>query len=131
MAVLRLGALFSATSSQRSEPINQNDDIGCLGRGAGAAGTHSNIDVSGRKRRCIVDAVADHESGMLPLLKDDCFDLVRWFPVGEYSVEIERRPNRFGRLCTIPCDHYDACHAGGTQRLHGAGRLAPQLIGQE
>ena len=43
------------------EPVFKDDDVGGLGRCAGAARAHRDADIGGRKRRRVVDAVADHD----------------------------------------------------------------------
>ena len=68
---------------------------------------------------------------MQALLGRHRIDLVRRHAIGEYSIEIEGSPDSFGCVRPVAGDHDDTRDAGGPQRLHGAGRLTPELVAEQ
>ena len=83
------------------EPIDEDHDIGRLGRRARAARAHGDADVGRRQGRSIIDAVADHQGRIEPLLACDGVDLVGGNAIGEHVVEVERGADRLGRVGAI------------------------------
>ena len=102
------------------KPIDQDHHIGGLRGGARAAGAHRNSDAGGGKGRRVVDAVADHERRIEPLLGGDGVDFVGGAAVGEHFVEIERRPDGLGGVGAVAGDHHDAADPGLSQCVNGA-----------
>jgi hypothetical protein len=72
------------------ELIDKDDDIGRLGRRARAASAHGDADVSRRQGRSVINAVANHQGRVKPLLHCDGLDLVGRNTIREHGVEVER-----------------------------------------
>ena len=113
------------------EPVRQDHHVGGLRRGAGAARAHGDADVGRRQRRRIVDAVADHDGRMQPLLGAHRVDLVGGNAVGQDGIEIERGADRLRRRGAIAGHHDDPGDAGRAQHADGVRRLAAQFVGEQ
>ena len=113
------------------EPVGENDHIGGFRGCAGAARAEGDPDVGRRQRRRIVDAVADHDGWMEPLLGAHRVDLVGGNAFGEHAVEIERGADRLRGGGAVAGDHQDAGDAGLAQQADRPRRVGAEFVGQQ
>ena len=90
------------------EPIDQDDDIGRLRRGAGATAPIAMPTSAAASAGASLMPSPTITVGCKPLLGRDRIDLVGRDPIGEHGVEIERRPDGFGRVGPVAGQHDDA-----------------------
>ena len=109
--------------SDAIKPVGNDHHVRRLRRGAGTTRAHGYADIRRRKRRGIVDAVADHGGRIKPLLGAHRIDFVGRHAVGEHRVKIERRPNRLRGRSMIAGHHDDAGDAGCPQHADRMRRL--------
>ena len=105
------------------EPVGKDHHVGGFRRSAGAAGAERDPDVGGGQRRGVVDAVADHDGRVQPLLGAHRVDLVGGNAFGQHGIEIERRADRLCSAGAIAGDHDDAGDAGLAQQPDRARRI--------
>ena len=90
------------------EPVDDQHDVGGLGRGRRPASAHRDADVGGRERRRVVHAVADHdrqaELGLRPRPRRPC----RPGRARPGPVDADRDPDGFGDVRVVAGDHHDA-----------------------
>jgi hypothetical protein len=110
------------------ELIDKNDHIGRLGRRARAASSHGDADVSRRQGRSVINAVADHQGRVKPLLHCDGLDLVGWNTIREHGVEAESGADRLGRVGPVASHHDDPRHAGAAKRSDSPRHLTAQFV---
>ena len=113
------------------EPVGENHHVRGFRGCAGAARAERDPDVGRRQRRRIVDAVADHDGGMQPLLGAHRVDLVGGNAFGEHAVEIERGADRLRGGGAVAGDHHDAGDAGLAQQADRPRRVGAELVGQQ
>ena len=110
------------------EPIDEDDDVRRLRRGARAASTHGHTDVRRGEGRGVVDAVANHQGRSEAAFPDNGVNLVRWDTLREHCIKIESGADRFGRFRTVACHHDNSRDASSPQSLNRSRRLATQLV---
>ena len=113
------------------EPVGEDHHIGGLRRGAGADGGKRDADIGRGQRRRIVDAVADHDGRVQPLLGAHRIDLVGRHAFGQHRVEIERGTDRRRGPGAVAGDHDDARDAGVAQQPDRPRRVGPKLVGEQ
>ena len=113
------------------ETVGEDHHIRRLGRGAGAARAERDPHVGRCQRRGVVDAIADHDGRMEPLLGAHGVDLVGRNTVGQHGVEIERGADRLRGGGAVASDHHDTGDTGFTQHANGARRVGAQFVGEQ
>ena len=118
-------------ASPTRSPIGEDDDVGGLRGGARSARPERDPHVGAGQSRSVVDAVADHDSGIEPLFGAHGVDLVRRDAVGKHGVEIERGAHRLRGGCPVARDHDDAPDPRLAQHADRVRRLGSELIGEQ
>ena len=92
---------------QAIEPVHRDDDVGCLGGRARAAGPHRHANVGECEGRCVVEPIADHHDrpgGVRPLGADG-IDLLGRHPIGQDRVDADGRSDDVGDRRVVAGDH--------------------------
>ncbi len=113
------------------EAVGEDHHIGRFRRGAGAAGAKRDPDIGRCQRRRVVDAVADHDGRMQPLLGAHGIDLVGGHALGQHRIEIERRADRVRGGGAVAGDHDHACNARLAQQPDRPRRVGTKLVGEQ
>jgi hypothetical protein len=113
------------------EAVREDYDVRRLGRGAGAARAQRDPYVGRCQSWGVVDAVADHDGRIEPLLGAHGVDLVGGNAIGQHGVEIERGADRLRGGGAVAGDHDDARNACLAQHADGMRRVGAQLVGEQ
>ena len=113
------------------EAVGENDHIRRFRGCAGAARAERDPDVGRCQCRRIVDAVANHDGWMQPLLGAHRVDLVGGNAFGEHAIEVERGADRLGGGGAVAGDHQDAGDAGLAQQADRPRRVGAEFVGQQ
>ena len=120
--------IASPTRSRRSARITTS---AASDEARGAARAQRDAHVGRRQRRGVVDAVADHDGRIEPLLGTHRVDLVGGNAIGQHGIEIERGADRLRGGGAVAGDHDDAGNAGLAQHADGMRRVGAQLVGEQ
>jgi hypothetical protein len=118
----------SAITIDPVEAIGEDHHIGRFRRSAGAAGAERDSDIGESQRRRIVDAVADHDGRMQPLLGAHRIDLVGGHPIGQHRIEIKCRADRLRGGGAVAGDQSAVPRPRRKQRAPSATRRAGSRV---
>jgi hypothetical protein len=116
---------------QPVEPVDEQNDLRCLRRRAGAARAHRHADACRRQRGRIVHPVAHHDADALRACRRDRGELVLRPLLRPDLVHAERRPDCLRDVTTVAGEHDDAGDPRPAQQSQRPRGIRTDLVGHE